>query len=249
MITHGYIYISVMDECFLSKFNCGGKKEKPSKAGSDRIKSMIDSSKVYDDGKHVELQQILNTSRNPVVWVHRNCVSAYCSKKSCAKVNLASGMFHFMILNIYTISLGVNKETKKSIKVGAVKVYDTNLIYSRVIGLQASDKPVDIADLLAHELAPVPLADNGELRTASAKSVLKTNTAQLLSARRAQENVDVTVIDGSAYLWIPSWPASGTIQHYIEKFKYHIGQMYSLHLTDTKSAALMEPLEHQEALV
>ena len=132
-----------------------------------------------------------------------------------------------MILIIYTISLGVNKETKKSIKVGAVKVYDTNLIYSRVIGLQASDRPVDIADLLAHEPAPVPSAlftDNGELRTASARSVLKTNTAQLWSARRAQENVDVIVMDGSAYLWIPSWPASGTIQHYIEKFKYHIGK-------------------------
>ena len=68
------------------------------------------------------------------------------------------------------------------------------------------------------------ITDSEELRTASAKSVLKTNTAQLLSARRAQEKVDVIVIDGSPYLWIPSWPASGTIQHYIEKFKYHIGQ-------------------------
>ena len=166
-------------------------------------------------------------------------MSTYCSKKSLAKVNLARGMSHFMILIIYTISLGVNKETKRSIKVGAVKVYDTNLIYSRVIGLQASDRPVDIADLLAHEHARVPsplFTDSGELRTASAKSVLKTNTVQLLSARRAQENVDVIVIDGSAYLWIPSWPASGTIQHYIEKFKYHIGQMYSMHLTDTKSS-------------
>ena len=178
-------------------------------------------------------------------------MSTYCSKKSLAKVNFTSGKFHFMILIIYTISLGVNKETKKSIKVGAVKLYDTNLICSRVIGLQASDRPVDIADLLAHELAPVAPAlftDSGELRTLSAKCVLKTNTAQLLSSRRAQENVDIIVIDGSTYLWIPSWPASGTIQHYIEKFKYHIGQMYSMHLTDTKSTALGEPLEHQEAL-
>ena len=114
-------------------------------------------------------------------------MSTYCSKKSLAKVNLARGMFHFMILIIYTFSLGVNKETKKSIKVGAVKVYDTNLIYSRVIGLQACDRPVDIADLLAHELAHLPsplFTDSGELRTASAKSVLKTNTAQLLSVRR-----------------------------------------------------------------
>ena len=112
------------------------------------------------------------------------------------RVNLARGMFYFMILIIYTISLGVNKESKKSIKVGAVMVYCTNLIYSRVIGLQPSDRPVDIADLLAHELAarvpPALFTDSGELRTVSAKFVL-----------RAQENVDVIVIDGSAYLWIP----------------------------------------------
>ena len=174
-------------------------------------------------------------------------MSTYCSKKSLAKVNLARDMFYFMILIIYTVSLGVNKETKKSIKVEAVKVYDTILIYSRVIGLQASDRPVDIADLLAHELARVPsplFTDSGELRTASAKFVLKTNTAQLLSAKRAQENVDVIVIDGSAYLWISLWPASGTIQHYIEKFKYHLDQMHSLHLTNTKSTALREPIEH-----
>ena len=81
MIIHGYIYISAMDECFLSfKFSCGGKKEKLSKTGSDRTKSMIDSSKVYD-GKHVELQQILNTSQNPAVWVHRNCVHILFKKR------------------------------------------------------------------------------------------------------------------------------------------------------------------------
>ena len=115
MIILGYTYISAMNECFLSFiFNCGGKKKKLSKAGSDRMKSKIDSSKVYADGKHVELQQILDTSQDPAVWVHRNCVSTYCSKKSLAKVNLAKrGMFHFMILIIYTISLGVNKETNK----------------------------------------------------------------------------------------------------------------------------------------
>ena len=104
-----------MDECFLSfKFNYGDKKEKLSKAGSDRIKSMIDSSKVYDDGKHVDLQQILDPSQDPAVWVHWNCVSTYCSKKSLAKVNLAkTGMFHFVILIIYTVNLGVNKEINK----------------------------------------------------------------------------------------------------------------------------------------
>ena len=56
MIIHGYIYISAIDECFLSFiFNCGGKTEKLPKAGADRIKSMIDSSKVYDDGVMVKI--------------------------------------------------------------------------------------------------------------------------------------------------------------------------------------------------
>ena len=59
------------------------RKKKPSKAGSDRIKSMIDSSKVYDDGKHVELQQILNASQNPAVWVHRNCVNILFKNEFC----------------------------------------------------------------------------------------------------------------------------------------------------------------------
>ena len=163
MIIHGYIYISAMDECFLSfKFNCGGKKEKLSKAGSDRIKYMIDSSKVYDDGKYVELQQILNTSQNSAVLGSQELCVNILFKKSLAKVNLARGMFHFMILIIYTISLGVSKETKKSIKVGAVKVYDTNLIYSKVIGLQASDRPVDllIMSLLVFPLHYLQIVEN-----------------------------------------------------------------------------------------
>ena len=154
-------------------------RNKSSKAGSDRIKSMIDSSKVYDDGKHVELQDSKHQSESCCLGSQELC--QHIVQKSLAKVNLARGRFHFMILIIYTISLGVNKKkTKKLIKVGAVKVYDTNLIYSRDIGLQASDRPVDIADLLAHEHARVPsplFTDSGELRTASAKSVLKTNTA------------------------------------------------------------------------
>ena len=113
-------------------------------------------------------------------------MSTYCSKKSLAKVNLAKrDEFHFMILIIYNISLGVNKEINKT-----AKVYDTNLIYSRVIGLQASDKPVDIADLLAHELAPVSPAlftDSGELRTASAKSVEHQHSKTLVSQESSRE--------------------------------------------------------------
>ena len=57
--------------------------------------------------------------------------------------------------------------TKKHVRVGEVKVFDTNLIYSRVIGLQASSREVDINDVLSHELAPIPTAmftEAGEMR-------------------------------------------------------------------------------------
>ena len=47
--------------------------------------------------------------------------------------------------------------TKKSIKLGEKKVYDTNLIYSRVIGLQANSRDVNIKEVPSCELSPVPL--------------------------------------------------------------------------------------------
>ena len=35
-------------------------------------------------------------------------------------------------------------------------VYDTSVIYGRVIGIQASSRDIDIKKVLSHELAPVP---------------------------------------------------------------------------------------------
>ena len=43
----------------------------------------------------------------------------------------------------------VQAEGKKHLKVGETKVFDTNLIYTRVIGLQACSR--DINRILAHE--------------------------------------------------------------------------------------------------
>lgn len=47
-------------------------------------------------------------------------------------------------------------ETKRHIKVGSTKVYDTNIIYSRIIGLQASGREMNLAETLTYELAPMP---------------------------------------------------------------------------------------------
>ena len=58
---------------------------------------------------------------------------------------------------------------KKHVGVGATKMYDTNVIYSRIIGLQASGREVEIYDVLRYELAPVPMAmfdSVGDMRVA-----------------------------------------------------------------------------------
>ena len=61
--------------------------------------------------------------------------------------------------------------TKKHIEVCSAKVCDTNLIYPRIIGLQASGRAMDLNDL-----APISTAmstNNGEMRLATSESSLK----------------------------------------------------------------------------
>ena len=65
--------------------------------------------------------------------------------------------------------------TKKHIQVGSAKVYDTNLIYSCIIGLKASGQDMNLNEVLKYELAPIPTSmftNNGEMRLATSTSTL-----------------------------------------------------------------------------
>ena len=118
-------------------------------------------------------------------------------------------------------------DTKKSIKIGTQDVFDTNIIFSRVVCLQASNRDIDINHLMSHELAPLPtalFADSGDMRISTSKSVLKNDLKIEVSSRLSQEKIEVAVIDGCALLWIPSWPAVGTVQTFIDAFKYKIAE-------------------------
>jgi len=84
---------------------------------------------------------------------------------------LPQGLYETITKKVITMD-----HARKHVKVGAVKVFYTNLIYSRVIGLQASWRDIDIKDVLGHELAPVPTSmfdDTGDMRIAKSKSTLK----------------------------------------------------------------------------
>ncbi|KAK1902398.1 ATP-dependent 6-phosphofructokinase [Dissostichus eleginoides] len=110
--------------------------------------------------------------------------------------------------------------TTKSITIGDSKMYDLNVIYSRTIALFFSDREVDVKDVLAYELAPVPTAMFTEdgMQICKAKSTLK-KSLQVEVSRRNAGDEDVTVIDGSALLWTIHWPADGTVADFIDNVK------------------------------
>ena len=76
-------------------------------------------------------------------------------------------------------------------------MYNTELIYSRVIGLQASSRDVSINEVMSCELSPVPTAlfsDSGEMRIAKSKLALKNLTKVDVSARHATQDSTCTVM-------------------------------------------------------
>jgi hypothetical protein len=101
------------------------------------------------------------------------------------------------------------------------------LIYSRVIGIQASSRDVNFNDVLSSELSPVPTSlfdDSGDMRTPKSKADLKNLTKVEISARHVTQELPCTVIDGCALLWIPNWPSFSptkqpTVMDFVRKFK------------------------------
>jgi len=118
-------------------------------------------------------------------------------------------------LNKRVVTMSV---AKKSIKIDDTPVYDTELIFNRVIGLQQS-RDINIKDVLMYELSPVPAAlfdDTGEMRS-QAKASLKKKLQIEVSSRLAS-SPGVVIIDGCAFLWTVHWPANGTVEDYLKNF-------------------------------
>ena len=96
---------------------------------------------------------------------------------------------------------------KKSIKCGAGSTFDTQLIYSSVMGLMVS-RNIDLHDVFNHELTPIPRSmfeNSGEMRITKSKSTLKRNL-QVENSVRTVAIPKVSIIDGCAILWCIHWP-------------------------------------------
>ena len=98
--------------------------------------------------------------------------------------------------------------TKKRIKLGSADCFDTNLIYSRVMGLMSS-RDVDLTDVFSHEpkcqLRCLKIEEN------EVKTTLK-RKLQVEQSPRTLSTPETIVVDGCAILWIMQWPKHGTVQ-------------------------------------
>ena len=125
-----------------------------------------------------------------------------------------------LLKNVTTMAV-----SRKGVKFGTGTVYDTQLIYSRVMGL-VSTQPVDLQDLFNYELAPLPTSmfdDNGNMRISTSKSVLK-NKLQVAQSTRALVKPNVIIIAGCAILWCLHWPSNATIQDYVDSFWHYLSR-------------------------
>ena len=184
------------------------------KRGRDGIRQNLDTCiKPLDSAAHpsgivnVVSGQIGSTEVNV-----DNAVTIGTEQMKVVESRLPQGLYETITKKVVSMD-----HARKHVTIGAVKVFDTNLIYSRVIGLQAIRRDIDINDVLGHELAPVPTSmfdDTGDMRIAKSKSTLK-KILQVEVSDRVAGGANVSVLGGSAILWVVPWPADGSVKDYI----------------------------------
>ena len=108
--------------------------------------------------------------------------------------------------------------SRKHIKVNDIPVFDTSLIYSRVLGLQKA-RDINLKDVLSHELAGIPTSmfdeKTGGMRITSSKSTLK-KKLQVEVSNRTSSQAECIVLDGCAVLWVIAWPDRGVVQDFVK---------------------------------
>lgn len=118
--------------------------------------------------------------------------------------------------------------SKKHVKMGEKTIVNTELLFSRLLGLQGSCREfLDIKDLLTYELSPVPTAmfqGSGDMRISKSKSELKKQLQVDISTRKALESIECEVLDGSAILWVINWPSNGTVREYVTNVKKYLSK-------------------------
>ena len=118
--------------------------------------------------------------------------------------------------------------TRSSTKNKSAEVYNTEIIFSRVMYLLSAGH-IQIDDLFKYELAPVPTAlfkDTGEGRYPTSKADLKNALKVEVSTRNISP--DAIVIDGCAMLHSAvHWPKGGKVDDFLAGVRYYISKKLS----------------------
>ena len=76
-------------------------------------------------------------------------------------------------------------------------------------------------------MAAVPTSmftDSGDMRIRKSKAQLKTRLQVELSTRKASQEIQCWVLDGSAVLWVILWPLNGKVRDNVANFRKYIEQ-------------------------
>ena len=164
---------------------------------------------------------IFNGQISPPEVNVQNAVEIRTGQMKYFESSLPEGFYQTISKKVVTMA-----NSRKHVNIRSEKVFDCNLIYSRLIGLLVNGRDIKIEDVIRYELAPVPTStfdDNGNMRIAKSKSTLK-QILQVETPSETPSNADISILDGSAILWVVHWPTDGTVQYYIENFKNVIGK-------------------------
>ena len=190
---------------------------KDRKTLQDKLQICIDP---LHHGQHPEELVNIVTGKvvgHPAVNVH-NAIPIGIQQMEAFEESWPTGFYDTIHNTVKTMAL-----TRRHLKVANTKVYDTEMIYARAMGLQNSVRNFDTKTLMAHELSPVPTSmfdESGHMKDAKTKSNLKNALKVEISGRHA--NIDVSFLDGCAILWVVPWPSSGTVQNFLNNFRNHI---------------------------
>ena len=61
--------------------------------------------------------------------------------------------------------------------------------------------------------------DSGDMQIGKNKAQLKTQLQVELPTRKASQEIQCRVLDGSAVLWVIHWPLDGKVRDYVANFR------------------------------
>ena len=180
----------------------------------------MDDDDDYDDDAKNQNQDLINIVTGKIASKSVNVDSSIAigERQACEfEASWPDGFYEPISKKIVVMSDGSNHITANQ-----KPVFDTALIYSRILCLQTV-RNVDLPDVFKYELAPVPTSlfeDNGDMRITKSKSTLKRQLQ--ITSKKIVHTPDVMIIDGCAMFWVISYPLKGTVGDFVKNVVTHI---------------------------